>query len=377
VISSEALISGAISSTGLSDFGDSSFSEGLSRLCSSLASEAALTEMGALILGGRLQGLLENRLRIEQTYQKHPSIADEEVEGPIFIVGLPRTGTTALSQLVAMDPEIRSLRLWESSAPVPPPSSETQDSDPRIALAEEGLKMMDSAFPRMKSLYFQTATGPTECQDLLGMEFRTHHFDGMAYVPSYVSWVMECDMAPAYAYHHRTLRLLQWHCPPRLWHLKTPVHMLSMDALVGEYPGARFLWTHRDPAAVLGSVCSLIEYCRSWVSDQEPPGIGEQQAGVWEEALRRAMTFRDRCGEDRFADVRFDDLNADPVGTVRTAYEAIGLTLGSSAGQQMESWAAAHPRGAHGRHEYAIQDFGLSPAAVRSRFGFYLERFKL
>ncbi|HEX9548635.1 MAG TPA: sulfotransferase [Acidimicrobiales bacterium] len=146
---------------------------------------------------------------------------------------------------------------------------------------------------------------------------------------------------------------------------------------VGEYPEARFLWTHRDPAAVLGSVCSLIEYCRSWVSDQDSPGIGEQQAGVWEEALRRAIAFRDRCGEERFADVRFDDLNADPVETVRSAYSAIGLTLGSSAAQRMELWAAAHRRGAQGTHEYAIEDFGLSPAAVRTRFGFYMERFKL
>ncbi len=374
----ESLVDEAIDATGLDDFGGGTFREGLGRLCDALATEAELTPMGEAILGMRLKGLLENRLRIEDTYRRHPEIAAEEVEGPVFIVGLPRTGTTALSQLVAMDPQIRSLRLWESGSPVPPPEAATQESDPRIAATEAGLQAMDEAFPRMKSLYFQTATGPTECQDLLGMEFRTEHFDGMAHVPSYTEWVMACDMAPAYAYHHRTLRLLQWRCPPRLWHLKTPVHLLSLDALVASYPGARFLWTHRDPAEVLGSVCSLIAYTRSWVSERdETGGIGEEQARIWSEALRRGIAFRDAAGEDRFADIRFDDLNTDPVGTVRRAYAAIGLELGEEGARRMQAWAAEHRRGAHGAHEYAVEDFGLAAGEVRDRFAPYRERFEL
>ena len=140
-------------------------------------------------------------------------------------------------------------------------------------------------------MYFQTATGATECQDLLGMEFRTAHFDGMAHVPSYADWVVDCDMAPAYRFHRRVLQLLQWRCPPRLWHLKTPVHMLALEPLLESYPDARFLWTHRDPAEVLGSVCSLIAYTRSWVSDRTDSDLGQEQVELWAEALRRAIAL--------------------------------------------------------------------------------------
>ena len=167
-------------------------------------------------LGYRLGRLLTNRLRIEAWCRDHPEIEAEQVEGPIFIIGLPRTGTTALSHLLTADPQIRSLRVWESGDPVPPPEAATRDTDPRIAQAQAGLDLMDQAFPKMKMLYFQTATGATECQDLLGMEFRTSHFDGMAHVPSYTDWVIDCDMLPAYRYHRRTLQLLQSRCPPRL-----------------------------------------------------------------------------------------------------------------------------------------------------------------
>jgi hypothetical protein len=324
----------------------------------------------------RLGMLLANRLRIEDTYRQHPAIDDEAVPGPLFIVGLPRTGTTALSQLLSLDPQVRSLRLWESSAPVPPPETATEDSDPRIADTEAGLEAMDEAFPRMRSLHYQTAAGPTECQDLLGMAFRTTHFDGMAHVPSYTNWALDCDMAPAYRYHRRVLQLLQWHCPPTLWHLKTPVHMLALDALVATYPDARFLWTHRPPADVLGSVCSLIAYVRSWVSDRDDSAeLGAQQLAVWSEAVRRALDFRDRVGEDRFVDISFPDLNADPVDSVRRAYDHFGLEVSAEADRRMTAWSVENAKGSHGTHDYALGDVGLTTHAVDDAFRFYTDRF--
>ena len=372
----DALVAAAIAEAGADDFGGESWRVGLDRLCDALAAEGDLTEAGEQMLGYRLGRLLTSRLRIEAWYRDHPEVDDERVEGPVFIIGLPRTGTTALSHLLTADPQIRSLRVWESGDPVPPPETATRESDPRIAQAQAGLDLMDQAFPKMKMLYFQTATGATECQDLLGMEFRTSHFDGMAHVPTYTDWVIDCDMVPAYRYHHRTLKLLQSRCPPRLWHLKTPVHMLSLDALDAVYPDAVFLWTHRDPAEVLGSVCSLIAYCRSWVSDRDDSSqVGEQQLEIWSEAIRRAMAFRDKVGEERFGDVFFDDLNRDPVGAVERAYSEIGITLGDDGRRAMADWASGHHRGDRGTHEYSLDEFGLGEQAVRDRFSFYLDRF--
>jgi hypothetical protein len=370
------LVETAVTESGLSDFGGDSYHEGLDRLVDAGRDEGELTPLGEEILGMRVRMLLVNRLRIEDVYRQNPAIDDQRVDGPLFIIGLPRTGTTALSELVALDPQIRSLRTWESSDPVPPPETASEDTDPRIAQTAAGLEAMYETFPRMASLHFQTATGPTECQDLLGMEFRTAHFDGMAHVPSYTDWVLGCDMLPAYHYHRRVLRLLQWRCPPRLWHLKTPVHMLALDALDAQYPDARFLWTHRDPAEVLGSVCSLVAYIRSWVSARDDSaGLGAQQSDLWSEALRRAMAFREKVGEGRFADITFASLNADPVRSVGDAYGRLGLALSDEAARRMAAWSTENAQGAHGAHRYALEDFGTTADAVHRRFRFYTDAF--
>jgi hypothetical protein len=359
--------------TGLDDFGDSAHREGLERLTASMNEEADLTEVGEIVQQVRLVMLLSSRLRIEETYRHHPEIEREEVVGPVFVIGLPRTGTTALSQLVAADPQFRSLRLWESSSPCPPPEEATQHSDPRIAETEAGLAMMHEMYPLMASMHHEEATTPTECQDLMGMTFRTVHFDGMARVPGYMDWVTECDMRVTYEYHRRVLRLLQWHCPPRLWHLKTPVHMFALDALIETYPGAKFLWSHRDPAAVLGSVCSLIQYIRGWSSDRDDASeLGAEQLDRWALGVSRAMDFRDRMGDDRFADVAFADLQRDPIAALAPAYEQIGLEFTDATEQAVRTWAGGHEPGAHGRHSYELTDFGLDADRVRDRFASYL-----
>jgi hypothetical protein len=376
-LSADALETMACEQTGLSDFGDGSHREGLERLLDSINAEADLSGSGEVMLLHRLGSLLTSRLQVEDTYRSHPSIGKEEVEGPVFVIGLPRTGTTALSQLVASDPQFRSLRTWESSAPCPPPESATEHTDPRIADTEAGLAMMNEMFPLMQTMHHAEATTATECQDLLGMSFRTVHFDGFARVPAYLTWVTDCDMRGTYRYHRRVLHLLQWHCPPRLWHLKTPVHMFALDALVEAYPNAKFLWSHRDPAKVLGSVCSLIHYCRSWASDRDDSlELGVEQLERWWLGVSRAMDFRSRTGEERFADVAFADLQTDPIGALSAAYERIGIAFPESSRRAVAAWAGGHEPGAHGTHTYDLADFGLGAEQIRKRFAPYLEAFR-
>ncbi len=359
--------------TGLDDFGDGHHREGLERLVGSMNEEADLNQMGEVMQRIRLVTLLSSRLQVEDTYRANPSIAAEQVEGPVFVIGLPRTGTTAMSQLVAADPQFRSLRTWESSSPCPPPESATEHTDPRIAQTEAGLAMMNETFPLMQTMHHVEATTATECQDLLGMSFRTVHFDGFGRVPSYLEWVTNCDMRGTYLYHRRVLHLLQWHCPPRLWHLKTPVHMFALDALLEAYPDAKFLWSHRDPAKVLGSVCSLIHYTRSWSSDRDDAmELGAEQLDRWWEAVSRAMDFRDRVGDDRFADVSFADLQVDPVNALAAAYERIGIAFPDASRDAVTSWAKSHEPGSHGRHTYDLADFGLNEVQIRQRFAPYL-----
>lgn len=364
---------GARAATGLDDFGSPYYREGLERIVDALNTEADLNEMGRVIQHATISNALIQRLKVEDTYAQHPEIDDQVVGGPVFVIGLPRTGTTALSQLVAADPQFRSLRMWESQAPTPPPESATQHDDPRIAQAEAGLKMLDEMFPLMKTLYNSEATAPTECQDLMGMSFRTFHFDGAVRAPAYLAWLMNCDMRETYTFHRRVLKLLQWHCPPNLWHLKTPVHMFALDALVEAYPNAKFLWSHRDPAKVMGSVCSLIHYVRSWSSDRDDAHeLGREQVDSWAEAVRRAMDFRRRVGDEKFADVSFADLQTDPVTTLQNTYESLGLTFTDASLAAVRHWAHAHPPGSRGAHDYDLTDYGLTPEGVRERFADYL-----
>ena len=225
-------------------------------------------------------------------------------------------------------------------------------------------------------MYDTSATASAECQDLLGMEFRTQHFCGSYLIPSYDTWQRDCDMQPAYRYQKRVLKLLQWRCPPTHWHLHAPVHMLSMEALDAVYPDATFLMTHRDPVSVLGSVCSLISSSRSWGSDvRDPDALGREQVDLWSTALERAQRFRDRAGETRFADIHFADLLADPIATIARAYTRLAIPFSSEARARIHEWAAAHPQGRHGRHHYQLADFGLDEAAIRIRFDFYTRRF--
>ena len=372
---SGALIDRAVKKAGHAVFGRDSWRDGLDRLVDALNDTAELTQDGANMMGYRISNLLGNRLAIEKTYQAHPEIDDQVVQGPVFVIGLPRTGTTALSQLVAADPQMRSLRVWESLSPVPPPETATQHSDARIAAAQAGLDYMYTTYPKWASLHHETAETPTECQDLLGMEFKAEHFDGMAYIPAYSEWVINCDMASAYAYHHRVLKLLQWRCPPYLWHLKTPVHMLYLDALVAEYPNAKFLWSHRDPAEVLGSVCSLIAYCRTWVSDRgDSETIGAEQLAIWSEAMRRALDFRDRMGSSRFADLSFADIQSDPVAAIQRAYGQLNIPFDNNSQTAVQNWALDHKPGAHGKHVSHLEDFGLNANQVQAAFAGYKQR---
>jgi len=373
-LGAEELLAEARDRTGLADFGDPGFRDGFDVLTEDLA-RAELSELGRLVWRGRLLGHLVQRLRVLDWLARHPELEDLPVPAPIFVVGLPRTGTTALSHLLARDPATRSLRVWESAQPVPPPVSESEHTDPRIETAAKQLEAMQRLAPRLAAMHEDTPTGPTENHDLLGMSFRTFHFAGMSWLPQYVAWWLRCDMVPAYRLHRCVLQLLQSRCPPTRWMLKSPPDSFCLDAVLAVYPDARFVMTHRDPAAVLGSVCSLVHTMYELTG--RPPGperIGASELASWREAMRRLLAVRARIGDARFADVHFDALAADPLGAAARTYERLGLPFSAEAERRMAEYAQANPRGKHGRHAYRLEDWGLERGAVREVFRSYTER---
>ena len=373
---SDQLVATACQRAGSADFGGDTWREGLDILVHSLNTEAELNELGVGAMTDQIVGYLVNRLHIERWYAEHPEIDDQQIVAPLFGLGLPRTGSTALSFLLAQDPARRSLRVWEAGDPCPPPEKETEHTDPRIAVAQAGIDFTNEMFTGFEGMLPTAADGPQECLLPMAFEFRSLIFEGMSLIPSYSAWVLNCDMEPAYRYHRRVLKLLQWRCPPDRWWLKSPAHMLSIDALNAVYPDARFVMTHRDVGTVLPSLCALYSTLSTVLTERpDPEAIGAHSCEVWRTALERLIDFRDRGNEDRFFDLSFDAVQRDPIGQVTQLYSQLGDPLSDDARQRMLDWWARNSTNRARPGSYSSATFGLDPTTIAEQFGFYYQRF--
>lgn len=375
----DALLERARSETGLGDFGHEGFREGLDRLVHSADTEARTTQMGSAVFEMSVLDLLKQRLAIEDWYSRHPEIGDQEIIAPLIGLGLPRTGSTAFSCLLAEDPNIRVMRNWEQMQVCPPPERATYDTDPRIELAQEKMRIRNERFPRMKQMVPSSATSPVECQNLMGMDFRSQIFQAMYHVPSYVRWLHhEADLTDTYRFVKRVLKLLQWRCPPNKWRLRNPSHILFIDDLNKVFPDARFWMTHRDVADVIPSVADLYFELHKAFSDQvDKPWLGEVNMESCELGMRRVIAFRAAGNDHRFFDVRFDEFQREPFAAVEGLYRFLGEELTDVARARMAAWRDETPRDKHGLRTYDPADYGLDRRLLRERFAFYRERFGL
>jgi Sulfotransferase family len=367
----------ARAATGLDDFGDASFREGLGILLDSLDREARLTETGQAVIHAQIADLLANRLRIEAWYRLHPEIDEQEIVAPLIGLGLPRTGSTALSCMLAQDPAVRSLRSWEANNPCPPPETATEHTDPRIAVAQQRIDQQLSYIPRMRSMLPQSAESPTECQNFMGYDFKSQLFCAFADIPSYREWLCHvADLVPTYRYVKRVLKLLQWRCPPHRWRLKNPSHSMFISALAEVFPDARFWMTHRDVASVIPSVSALyLEIMRPFAVQVGRTRIGNMNIEFWELTMQRLIAFRDAGNNSRYFDIYFAPLQSDPIGVVADLYRFLGETLTAEARARMEAWHRNTPHENHGGRNYDAANFSLDLEALRRRFGFYSTRF--
>ncbi|MEA3178015.1 MAG: hypothetical protein QOI59_1538 [Gammaproteobacteria bacterium] len=371
------LIRRARSTTGLVDFGEDSFREGLERLILAVDREARLTESGAAAFDAQIIHYLSQRLEVEDWYRRHPEIDAEEIVAPLIGLGLPRTGSTALGCLLGEDPAVRSIRSWEASTPCPPPDKATEASDPRIERTRKSLARRAELFPRMKAMFPSSPTTPTECHGLQALDFKTHLFQAQVQVPSYSAWLnMKADLIPTYRYVKRVLKLLQWRCPPNRWRLKNPSHIVFIDALNEVFPDARFWMTHRDIAAVVPSSADLYyELSRAFSDEIDKTYMGQLNADTWELGMRRLIAFRDAGHEHRFFDIHFAPFQKNPLPFIEQLYAFLGEELTAEASARMEHWRAQTPREKQGEHRYDPADFGLSIEGLRERFRFYSDRF--
>lgn len=372
----DPLVEEAQRRAGLCDFGPDTWQEGLGVLVKSLNDEAALTAHGEAVLAERIVDQLVERLRFEDSWKAHPEIADEQIVAPIFGVGLGRTGSNALGFVMSQDPNRRMIRMWEALYPSPPPEKASEHSDPRIDRTQQWIEGMWRDFPAYKDMVPLEAEGPTECVYLLQFDFRTQNFEAWGRIPSYHDWLFSCDMTPAYSYHKRILQMLQWHCGPKNWFLRSPPHMHAMKELGQTYPDARFVQTHRNVDAMIPSEAALFSsLLTSLTREPDEPYLGRHLANVRIECLNRLLAFRDDGNEDRFLDIGFYDMAADPMGQVHRLYHWLGEDLPDEAARAMEAWWDANSKERQGSRKYVPETYGVTAEELRERFAFYHARF--
>lgn len=372
----ETLHRDAREATGLDDFGDPAYLDGLHVLLRAYDEEAHLTPFGRMMVTRELTGVLSARLAVEAGWKADPSLREAPIRRPLFILGLPRTGTTALHHLLAQDPDSQVLEFFLAVAPGPRPPRETWPDDPRYRASERGLRTAYFLDPSLKAIHLLTTDGPEECRHLLGQSFSDDTFDSNATVPSYTAWYRERDMRASYARHRDILRLIQAPTPGRRWVLKYPAHLTHLEVLFETYPDACIVQTHRDPSRVLPSLCSLVTHWRGLYEEGvDARAVARWQLEMWAERMEHAMAVRAQQKPEQFFDLDFREVVDDPVAAVRRVSDHFGFELSGEAERRMRSWHAEHPQGEHGGHRYSAAQFGLVEDEMAGRFAAYVEHF--
>src|SRR5207247_662162 len=356
-------------------FGRGECFDGLSRLRVSCRRESRLNLIGRIALRSDLLRTLCSRLFMERDRQLYPAIARQEIRKPLFIVGLPRSGTTILHTLLAADPEHRAPLTWEVMTPSPPTH---ENEKRRIQRATQSCNCLNWLAPTFRHVHPVGAELPQECVGLMTPTFMSDQFDTMYYVPLYRAWFFRQDLLPAYEYHHCFLQHLQFRQSARRLVLKAPTHMFALPTLLSVYPDALFVQTHRAPLDAMASVSSLITILRRVFSDAvDPLTVCREAIDYWSNTLDRFLRERDRLAESRICDVDYAEIRRDPLAVVRRIYAHFGWSLSPKVEQRMRRALASHLQERNGLHRYDLSQFGVQEAESATRFAAYCDRFGL
>lgn len=355
--------------TGLEDFGPPDYLEGLRRWLRSLDEDADLSAVGRQMTAGVTLTALVGRLESEAALAGHPEHRHVRIEAPILILGLPRTGTTALHKMLCCDPRNQGLELWLGQNPMPRPPRERWEAEPAFQRCVSMQALAEQHAPEMSDIHAMAADAPDECWNLLRQSFSTVTFECIAAVTGYARWWSECDKRSAYARWADNLRLVGSNDRERRWVLKDPSHLFALEALLEEVPDVLIVMTHRDPAKSIPSVCSLTGSARRG-NDRvyDPARLGREQNALWARGIERAMALRSR-DPDRFVDVHFHEFRAEPLETVRRIYERAGIPADAAAEKAIVGWSDSHPSKPH---HYEPEQFGLTAAEIREAYAKYM-----
>lgn len=367
----EDIAAAAMRTTGLDDFGGTAHEEGLRVLVEDLGSpEAGLTPRGNYFQRSEVKSALVGRLLTQAAFTARPDHADVRIERPIFLMGLPRTGTTALHRLLYADPGAQGLEMWLTQVPQPRPPRERWDDDPVFSMMQAGFAAHHQENPEFMGIHYMDATSVEECWRLLRQTGKSNSYESLANLPRYSQWLQGQDWTDAYARHKQNLQLIGLNEPEKRWVLKNPSHMTALDALMTVYPDALIVYTHRDPVVCIASSCSLSAETTAGHSDTYRGGvIGHTQLDLWSRSFHAFHDARQKYDHAQFLDVSFDAFRADQVGTVRAVYGAFDLPWTPDVELAVRDADEELRSGSHApSHRYSLKDYGLTEERVRQAF---------
>ncbi len=378
-LSEEVVLEEARRWTGLFDFGADEFRARLRVWLAAVNEDAELGSLGRLVVFGNCVRYLANRLRLEDLLRRNPDILQVEIHRPIIVVGLPRSGTTHLLNLMAADARLHSLPYWESLEPVPArgESAGRDGLDPRYLRCQRAYEQQSAQMPLLKAMHDMAPEHIHEEIELQELDFSTYLLEWLARVPRWRDFYLSLEMRPHYAYLKKALQALQWLRGPDRWVLKSPQHLEQLVPLLETFPDATVVFTHRDPVSVIRSAVTMLAYGdRMRRTRVDLAGLATYWIDRVERMLRACVRDRDRIPAAQSIDVLFHEFMADDLGMVARIYERAGLPMTPEARARLDAFMRENPRGKHGQVVYDLKaDFGLDPDAARERFGFYYERF--
>lgn len=378
-LTEQAILDAARHQTGLHDFGPDDFRERLNILLDEWNGDPAMTNIWRLTLFGYATRYAANRLLIHDTLQRHPEIHDEQIDRPIIIAGLPRSGTTHLVNLIAADTRLQSLPLWESYEPVPHPGEDLlpDGTDPRYQRCADAWERSQQISPVIAAMHPMNPDHIHEELELMGPDFASYNFEWIGRVPGWRDHYYATDQTPHYEYMKTVLKLLQWRNGKKRWVLKCPQHLEQLGVLKSVFPDAIVAITHRDPVAVIQSAVTMQAYsARMQRSEVDAPWLIAYWTDRVEHLLRACVADRGVWPADQSIDVPFHEFMADDVAMVGKILARAQLPMTDQAHAEIAAHMAAHARGKEGRMVYNLErDFGVKPDVLRERFRFYFDAF--
>lgn len=361
---------------GLADFGEDDYMEALARLCRSLDQDARLSPIGVLAFETQITDALEARLMVEEGWKRAPEAAEATIPRPLVIVGLPRTGTTALHHLMAQDPSIQALEHWLQRTPKPRPPRVEWNRDPDYRVAVARVASIYERSPEMRAIHEIEADLPDECWNTFAQNFVHSGYQANADVSQYARWWPTSDLAPVYRRHRRTARLIGHREPEKRWLFKDATHLFDLPALLATYPDACIVQTHRDPLQLIPSVCSLCASARRALNEElDRKALGRATLELWEHSIYSMMRARAGRPSEQFYDLSFDRWVQDPVASIEAIYRHFDMDYTPAAEQAMQRFRAARPKGRHGEHAYSLESWGLDAEDIARRFAPYTEAY--